>query len=383
MSLIFRPMASTGPQRGADRVQWSARYLLRPPARPAKRVQLAQGTPSANQSSRRHASSDATTSKGFAEPGPMKRKASGRYMRRILSTLNPEKLGPEDIIDISGLFAASAAPSRQRGQEIHYARTFQDGTRQSHPFPPATCGFFYFHRSSPRPHVAAGEVRFRVIPPDARSLPSGAIFARGSDLFCLDGLNPWRIPLINVFKKYPGIRQILLKDGSISPAEDIEIENLVVNVPYLQHRRVLESISDQFLLNMGMFEPHLTILHQEYIFAGKIFFLLCRPSAESTRLRKEIGNGKAIVRLELANIEETQLKARNKDAKVVLRVLKIVEPPGSEDSPVNQIYKEGELVQRFDLRSSSIVGPWICRNPHRFISPSSMKVLEQLYLKKE
>jgi hypothetical protein len=69
--------------------------------------------------------------------------------------------------------------------------------------------------------------------------------------------------------------------------------------------------------------------------------------------------------------------------KVVLRVLKIVEPPKAEDAEVaSQIFQEGQLVQRYDFRTGKTAGPWwITRGgENRFITPTSKKLLEETYL---
>jgi hypothetical protein len=69
--------------------------------------------------------------------------------------------------------------------------------------------------------------------------------------------------------------------------------------------------------------------------------------------------------------------------KVVLRVLKILEPPKPEDAEIaNQIFKEGELVHYYNLETGTRMGPWsLTRQAEdRFITPSSRKILEDTYL---
>ena len=67
--------------------------------------------------------------------------------------------------------------------------------------------------------------------------------------------------------------------------------------------------------------------------------------------------------------------------KVVLRVLKIIEPPKPEVA--GQIFEEGQLVQKYDFRTGATVGPWSTtrKAEDRFITPSSRKLLEETYLR--
>jgi hypothetical protein len=84
-----------------------------------------------------------------------------------------------------------------------------------------------------------------------------------------------------------------------------------------------------------------------------------------------------LVRFELA-----QLKPDG-EPKLVLRVLKIIEPPEPEDAEIaNEIFREGQLVHKYHLVKRKRTGPWTIRRTaeDRFISPSSRKILEETYL---
>lgn len=86
------------------------------------------------------------------------------------------------------LHRAHSEGLKSRHSTIKYMIT----SRSYHPFPPNTCGFFYF---VPAPHQSVqltSGVRFRVTRDND---PSS--FAEGSDLLFLDH-SPWRIPLANL-----------------------------------------------------------------------------------------------------------------------------------------------------------------------------------------
>ena len=87
--------------------------------------------------------------------------------------------------------------------------------------------------------------------------------------------------------------------------------------------------------------------------------------------------GKALVRFEVSRVEASA------EPKVVLRVLKILEPPKPEDAEIaNQIFKEGELVHYYNLETGTRMGPWsLTREAEdRFVTPSSREILEDTYL---
>ena len=70
--------------------------------------------------------------------------------------------------------------------------------------------------------------------------------------------------------------------------------------------------------------------------------------------------GRALVRFEMANL----LRTRHSDAsdtisKVVVRVLKIIEPPAPEDAEAaSRFFEEGRLVQRYSFRTGTTGEPW-------------------------
>lgn len=90
------------------------------------------------------------------------------------------------------------------------------------------------------------------------------------------------------------------------------------------------------------------------------------------------------MRLEVANFSR---RPRHRPGlRVVLRVLKIVEPPKPEDAEVaNQVFREGELAQEYNLQKGAVIGPW-AKGPRWYkpiITPSSLQLLKDTYLTDE
>jgi hypothetical protein len=61
--------------------------------------------------------------------------------------------------------------------------------------------------------------------------------------------------------------------------------------------------------------------------------------------------------------------------KVVVRILKFLKPPNPSDLVVQQ---EGELIKRYDYRDK-VESTWVANAP-KFMSPSSLALLEETYL---
>lgn len=86
-----------------------------------------------------------------------------------------------------------------------------------------------------------------------------------------------------------------------------------------------------------------------------------------------------MVRFELARVKPLGEPA------LVLRVLKIVEPPTPEDAEIaNELFREGELIYKYDLVERKRTKLWTINraSEDRFITPSSRKILEETYLSK-
>jgi hypothetical protein len=157
----------------------------------------------------------------FFQESPSAYRASKRTrMKRVISTLNPEKLLPSDFVDISrwkhSTFASSPthvprSHSYEPAKHPTFNITFEMKRDSFIPFPQSTCGFLYYH-SPPDLPPSAGQLRFRLTP---NNQPSS--FANGSDLMLSNGL-PWHIPVWWIASRPPlaGARHQLLRDNLVT-----------------------------------------------------------------------------------------------------------------------------------------------------------------------
>ncbi|TEB29905.1 hypothetical protein FA13DRAFT_1860914 [Coprinellus micaceus] len=275
------------------------------------------GSPVGLQASRTHLRlHKRATSSSAVEPAGSS--SSGKkYERRFVSTLDPDRLRSEDLINLSGRVLPHVVLPYKEGPSgssrditrLWYHRLSKPVTRV--PFPANTQGFLYFHQS-PHSHPAAGEVRFRVVRPEDSSLPPREAFSR----LTLDHRhNLWGVHLTVVLKKHPVIWRKLINDGIILPTRAAELESCVLKRIGQGRRwsRVLDSITDPFILGLGNPEPRMLVLHHGGIFQDV--------------------PGKALVRFEMANFPR-EPGASESIPKVVLRVLEITEPPKAEDAEI-------------------------------------------------
>lgn len=192
-----------------------------------------------------------------------------RRFRRTTSNLDPANLQMTDLVDIGN---AQVPSIRIEGTEcgrarLSYGYCSREGKQESIPFPPNIRGWFYFHRR-PNIHVAAGELRFRVI-----DLPEGGVdksqdtkpyFDAGWDL--MKGKEPWRISLLGLRKYYPPVYQQLMLEGIITSQMDSEIAGLLPpNLQYNAKSRIVERITDPFSIDFAGQTPSYISLHKERI----------------------------------------------------------------------------------------------------------------------
>jgi hypothetical protein len=207
------------------------------------------------------------------------------WKRRVLSTLDPDRLRSEDLMDVSGRLAvtvnftslANETPVSGAIPQLHYASISESGKRIGIPFPAGTHGFLYFRRS-PHAHPAAGDIRFRLVRPESAHLSASERFLQGSDLLKKGGVSPWRIPLIRIFQKYPVVWRKLVEENLTSPDREAELESFLSNIPVIRSVTVLESIVDPFVLDLGNPHPRLVVLHIERIFFGQLNLLFACPA---------------------------------------------------------------------------------------------------------
>ncbi|TEB28707.1 hypothetical protein FA13DRAFT_1871271 [Coprinellus micaceus] len=307
---------------------------------------------------------------------------SGRRTTRFISSLDPNTLDAKDFVDISGLVAAQLhfklSPTLAQG--VRYKSCLgENGKRRVRvPFPPGTRGFFYFRHS--HQHAAAGEIRFRIVRREVAPLPVSEAFALGSDLIRPDGITPWGVHVLNVFHSYPAIRNQLVAEGLVSGAQARQIDGILASGVNPGPVRILENLAEAFIWKLRNPTPAMLILDREGYFFGWPNISLATPERVALNANGRTGtrSGKALVRFELAKLEP------DGEPKVVIRVLKIIEPPKLEDAKIaNEIFREGELVHKYNMLTRRR-RPWSTTRSaeDRFITPSSRKVLEEMYLPK-
>ncbi|TEB29863.1 hypothetical protein FA13DRAFT_1814956 [Coprinellus micaceus] len=210
-------------------------------------------------------------------------------------------------------------------------------------------------------------------------------FLQGSDLLKKGGVSPWRIPLIRIFQKYPVVWHKLVEENLTSPDREAELESFLSNIPVIRSVTVLESIVDPFVLDLGNHHPRLVVLHLQRILLGQLNLVFACPMTHVAPrgLRSGTTSGKALVRFEMANLP-CKADSSNTTPKVVLRALRMLEPPTPKDAEfASLIFKEGQLIQKYDVRTGMTTGPRSTTRmvEDRFVLPSSRKLLEETYLR--
>ncbi|KAF6756439.1 hypothetical protein DFP72DRAFT_286196 [Ephemerocybe angulata] len=309
-----------------------------------------------------------------------------------LSNLDPKRVELPDLLDISDRAQVKLQikwtdkPATGKPQRFIYMSTGSEAgaDRIWHRFPPGTRGFLYFHRKPGREssHLA-GEIRFRVVDSSDLNLPAQELFAQGHDLQNYGGHAPWRIPLVQLLlaRRHEGILDILVRQGLITPEQKAEGKQLVLNSrnpSALNHGRILEDITDPFIIPLPSIHVHLTILRNDAIetFAFHGLFWREQPppgrNAQSEPPRE--WKGHALLRFELADIPKNPRKKFNGHKQLVLRILKLVDQLGS-DGTTFHLPDSGDFVRT----RGGAIRSWDLDIAHRYLGPSYMKILEEGY----
>ncbi|KIK69906.1 hypothetical protein GYMLUDRAFT_53043 [Collybiopsis luxurians FD-317 M1] len=140
-----------------------------------------------------------------------------RYKRRILSTLDPNRLQESDFVDISfyknftlrlqSNIPDSFEPSLSSPFKFAYSWSRHNGSRRNE-FPRQSSGFFYYHSPGDLSPLAGG-LRFR-----RTDTSSPQSFSSGVDLLWPNGL-PWSYPLHRLARD-PAFSRVLVNDGLIT-----------------------------------------------------------------------------------------------------------------------------------------------------------------------
>lgn len=162
--------------------------------------------------------------------------------RRVISTLDPRKLSPSDLSDISLTRHATTTIGAPPNVPFETFETFE--TLRPTPFAPDRRGFFYYHTPLNLP-LTAGEVRFRLTHDgDPKT------FDNASDLLAPSGL-PWSIPIWRIasLSRYSSMKDLLLKENLIS--EDLLVQCQSLAPPQTSNVHVVYALGQPIAVARG------------------------------------------------------------------------------------------------------------------------------------
>ncbi|KAF6757081.1 hypothetical protein DFP72DRAFT_1065915 [Ephemerocybe angulata] len=301
--------------------------------------------------------------------------------RRTVKNLDPGCLNISDIIDLHGPIQPTVAFGATTTRLAYLA--------SNTPFPPGSRGFLYYH-SRPGQRGSAGEIRFRVVDTGSSSDLAADLFASGRDLLDHTGYRLWRIHMLQLYtvRRYDAIRRLLQSQGLIDAAQDREVNKLLsaVNLAKVGRSTILDTVSDTFVIQLPAHTLRLAFLQDEgCVPSNRVAHLLFwserhGPSDTLQDAPWREYKGYAVVRFELKKAPKNNRFPLVKEGEVVvvLRILKLLDPLGP-DGVLFRLPEGGAFVQTRAHRCWSMhldrareVG---------IITPSSLKILEDLYLR--
>ncbi|KAK7036056.1 hypothetical protein R3P38DRAFT_614396 [Favolaschia claudopus] len=274
----------------------------------------------------------------------------------VISTLDPKQLKPSDYVDISEYLEYSIRSTTEDPNSAARTSdciTYYKHKGVEHPFPQHSAGYFYFHRPPDLPPMS-GALRFRCVPVND---PGAFDSEESSDLLRPDSL-PWEVPLSTLSNARPLLRDLLLRDGLVTADE---VEESMRRFPFTQSRR-----SDFIFRHDQMFSIPFECMHivtlvndpHQFRFRSAVFGerrLVAQAAGSVRRPPVFPYSGRALVRFELMKLP------RYSEARVVLRVVKMVVPPtllipdydGYLPAP-----REGKLITRPHQGTGKHVAAW-------------------------
>ncbi|KAF5342643.1 hypothetical protein D9611_001942 [Ephemerocybe angulata] len=313
---------------------------------------------------------------------PMTNSAVRARRKRTVNNLDPNHLSTRDIVDLNGPCLPSVSFGAA-GMRLDYLCT-------KTPFPPNSRGFFYYC-SRPGLPAGTGEIRFRVV--DSRSAlascSAGDLFANGKDLLDHTGHKPWRMHMLQVYsaRRYDPIRRLLLSQGLIDATRDLETARRVsaVTLEKIGRSIILDTISDTFVIQLPVTRLPLAFIHDECIMPpSEVAYNLHwrdRPeTVEGFDAHWRLYQGAAVVRYELKKAETNKMfhGAKQGEVVLVLRILELLDPAGPDEVPF-RLPEGGDLAQGTSPSFYWFM-PLDRARKQGVITPSSLKVLEDLYL---
>ncbi|KAF6755495.1 hypothetical protein DFP72DRAFT_1169724 [Ephemerocybe angulata] len=306
-----------------------------------------------------------------------------RRQKRTVNNLDPTRLNMSDIIDLNGSTQLYPFFGASRSRIV-----YSNAARSTTPFPPHARGFFYYH-SRPGLPTGTGEIRFRVVDSRSASHSAAYLFANGRDLLDRTGHKPWRIHMLQIYstRNYDPIRRILLSQGLIDLARDREAEQKfsVAGFERVGKSIILDTISDAFVIQLPIMTLCLAFIHDECIVpasqvAYKLHWRDRHENVEGSDARWREYQGAAVVRYELKKAEMNKMfhGAKQGEVVLVLRILELLDPAGPDEVPF-RLPEGGDLAQG-GSPSFYWFMPLDTARKQGIITPSSLKILEELYL---
>ncbi|KAF6756441.1 hypothetical protein DFP72DRAFT_286202 [Ephemerocybe angulata] len=299
---------------------------------------------------------------------------------RTVKTLDSRALALSDMVDMSNMtrpHVSFGGPGSKPVSFLYkYTGSVKSGTGECHPFPPASEGFFYFHRKPGREsNIFSGELRFRVVVnPSDSQLSADKLFANGHDLLDYTGLAPWRIHMVKLYssKRYKPILDLLVHQGLTSSEHVAEGKRVVPETRWGPvQARILEDVTDEFVISLPSGNITLTLPRNDAMTQYILYPSLGLYEKGGSQSVPRQYHGKATVRLELARAPATE--TRKEHIAMAVRVLRLSDQQGP--TPYH-LPDGGELLQR----SPGFVRYFRLKDASKHLLPSGLEALERKYL---
>ncbi|KAF6756440.1 hypothetical protein DFP72DRAFT_286266 [Ephemerocybe angulata] len=182
-------------------------------------------------------------------------------------------------------------------------------------------------------------------------------------------------------KCYEPIRDLLVAQGLITPEQVAEGKRVVQQGGWtdkLSHSRILEVVTDEFVLPLPQSTLTLTIPRNDtitqYTMRGPLgLHEKCLPDGSHSESVPREYQGHAIVRFEVARVP--MAAGRKKNVVLVLRVLRLLDQQGPDGIPFH-LPDGGELVQG----SAGVARYFRLKSASKYILPTALEALERKYL---
>ncbi|KAJ2932351.1 hypothetical protein H1R20_g4747, partial [Candolleomyces eurysporus] len=304
----------------------------------------------------------------------------------LLSTFEQDKLKPSDYCDISlqsCVKLSSATPFGKTLEPSNIRYGWSRGSLKPYPFPPRTKGFFYYRRNMVLDsivdeetgeevltgyptHVAAGQLRFRVVPDPLPSSPE--MFDYGSDLMMEDGLRPWNIHALAMQRRQ---ECHTLYDSIVPPQRTQPHRGIPRTLPperEIPQRHLLQNSVQLILLDPDC----VTKIALRHILSIQP---RTRSEIRESGHDQSVYSGKALVRFELVNVTR---KNNVPSIRLAIRILQWIEPPDSDASDTLPVQQEGELLKKCDPKTLE-ERVWTKKSFVDFLPPASVQMLFDAY----